>query len=748
MKTTALTLVGFVFSAAAGLTQDQPRIERVSDGVRVTLPADEEDLAGPFLKLAKTWRNSIRKEPSPEDTLRSYVMNPQAAVNLMNKIADFVGLDEPDDAMREDWKAASAKAERAIECWRAWELGFHDLNLWTRTEAEQFRQRDRFVFGGDVTAKQVEGRFELYLRPGFLPARVELDSLPESADVKGSQLDFVLSYRPGSTLGEIAKPFEEAIVDALSNPETYVAADPARDIFAAMEWEVCRKSIARHIVTGDDASPFQDAIALAFCASLAERYDPGNGRSEYFGQLIRSAVEEEWGVSRKDLADRLLFMNVRASEDDGSMERNARRAALAMCFLSLENAGDSLNAWLKQPGKPLDFAAFEERLETAAGENGFEASFKAKCAGIARLLLDSDRAARLAEAATEEPGLSIHERTWPRVVAGRVTVSHPPSLEETVKLAAVKMNEVLTELRNERRPKVRPIEDQHLDVLREYGLAPTEEIASRWETVMNAAMLGQLDSVTARVWQGARIEGVLREGGEIPDARYDPETGEFSADGRLSSTYNINELGEVTKEANSAVIVVAPTSLAFEPTEKQADEITRSFRSLLTGLLEMTDGARNEETWFFFAVHEVAEEALVRDVIRSADRRWFCDGIANWLSMRVCDEVFGDSAGRRIFDQAYPAEPHERVRGEVDLLSWPAAEDAESTPNETAHYYFATLAIEKALEGRNAEWIRDFVAKIKETPFKRANMESVYEAYRKQSGGENLQAIAEQVLEK
>jgi len=157
-----------------------------------------------------------------------------------------------------------------------------------------------------------------------------------------------------------------------------------------------------------------------------------------------------------------------------------------------------------------------------------------------------------------------------------------------------------------------------------------------------------------------------------------------------------------------------------------------------------------EQSWFIVA-HEVTESAIVGTVIKSADRRWFCDGLANWVAMRQVDRRFGPGKGAEVFARLYPADNLRKQAADVDLLAWPAGEDVENgglnVKSVPAYYYFATLVMMKACEGRGADFIQQWLDEIRKTPQNRANAGTVLAAYQKLTGKDLKSMIGEVVRE-
>jgi hypothetical protein len=156
-----------------------------------------------------------------------------------------------------------------------------------------------------------------------------------------------------------------------------------------------------------------------------------------------------------------------------------------------------------------------------------------------------------------------------------------------------------------------------------------------------------------------------------------------------------------------------------------------------------------EQAWFMMA-HQVTETAITNTVIKSADRRWFCDGLASWIAMQDVDRRFGPGKGTETFAKTYDAAEMRKHAAKVDLLAWPPDEVVKSglrpeVENPYAHSYFATLVMEKACEGQGPDFVKKWLDEIRKTPLNRANAGTVLAAYQKLTG-QDLKSIVGEVV--
>jgi hypothetical protein len=136
-------------------------------------------------------------------------------------------------------------------------------------------------------------------------------------------------------------------------------------------------------------------------------------------------------------------------------------------------------------------------------------------------------------------------------------------------------------------------------------------------------------------------------------------------------------------------------------------------------------------------LHETVESTLVDAYIRSADRRWFCEGVANYVVYRTLESLLGAEAARGYYDVNAEVARYAALRDRVDLAQWRVMEDPKSRelPAEvnTASYAFATKAVFDAF-GNDPRRLVAVLSEVRKTPFEKATIQTVYGAYQKQTG--------------
>ncbi len=751
----AITWAMICCSIFVSLGNSQERVKQSADGVTVTLPADEADLAKPLLKLAKAWQVAMLRDDkkSYPAVLRAYILSPKATDNSLRHIAKFTGLHNgPDQAIRTDWDEATQLALKAVDGWKTWQLGFDTLNFWNKVEAEHKaqHQRNHWVFQDTIVQLQKNGA-GIRIRPSFLQEPIDLETLPDPQTVATQQLDFVMTYRIGSSRGEIVRQNNDLMNLLLANPEKGALVRVAAELYEAIFRRVFEKALQRMLVTDNEGDHFRKALSLVFCAANNDTYDPKRGRKWMFGERIRLVASLEWEQSIETLAERMRNTPPWPTKNDGPAEQAVREVALAIIFTSLKNGGSTLDGWIRSQKIPLESQAFATRLDAATGDPGWKKIFRKHC----KLLADQFVTALADQTKTKDhPSLSHIEQNWPRAVSGRVKVIHPPELAATAKLTAEKVAAILAEYataRDDARDTISASQftQKHYAILIEHGLHPRKRSAAEWVNIFELIANDTPPELLVRLWFIDDMKEALKKGLSIPGIEKDESTGEISITSSLGRqkvfhTLLEEEMGKDGDTVSYLIVPVPRDKAATLSAELQSVAIAKKCRSDLDKLFQSTKSEYNREEFFFTMAFMVVGESLLRDIIASKDREWFAIGFSHWLAMRITDAQFGDGAGQRAFNQMWPADKNEPDRHQVDLLKWPTPDDREDSPFEATHVYYATRAMQEALIDKDAKFVKRFIDEIRKTPRKRTNMGTVYRAY-KNVGGGNLKSYAQKV---
>ena len=182
-----------------------------------------------------------------------------------------------------------------------------------------------------------------------------------------------------------------------------------------------------------------------------------------------------------------------------------------------------------------------------------------------------------------------------------------------------------------------------------------------------------------------------------------------------------------------------PIVLKPQDDGKAPDTVALEFVERLREPLRQADnpGYRNP-VLLHMILHEVAEVGIVENFIGSADRRWVCEGTANFVSWKVVRDRCGAEFAQQSYDLDAQLARHSAQRTQIDLKKWRAAENTKEeengTPVMSAHYAFATRAVFEMVRAHGEAVVPKLFQEIAKTPRAKVRMATVEKAYRKITG--------------
>lgn len=138
-------------------------------------------------------------------------------------------------------------------------------------------------------------------------------------------------------------------------------------------------------------------------------------------------------------------------------------------------------------------------------------------------------------------------------------------------------------------------------------------------------------------------------------------------------------------------------------------------------LTEAAEGIRSMLTNMLLIVsHEAAESVLVsRLKLYHPYARWFNDGVANWVGLRITDE-FAPDQRKEFRSSLMPVSGDTSVRSTINLLTWlqmgfmPGNSFREKTEgNDPTNYAYATEAVVRILRGLPPDTLAKIIGKLK-----------------------------------
>ena len=248
---------------------------------------------------------------------------------------------------------------------------------------------------------------------------------------------------------------------------------------------------------------------------------------------------------------------------------------------------------------------------------------------------------------------------------------------------------------------------------------------------------------TVQIWREPELIARLREHGE--DEYFQPG-------GKDASPMPKNGWNVSVNSRHSSIVKFSGTlrTRAFLPVILKEDDpadlaarvdlhVQQAADYLRTGITADVSTIHDLEVGM--VLHEVVEWKIVSTFISSADRRWFCEGMANFIAYRALVDATTPERARRHYDLAQQLVKWGSQERQVDLANWKAAEKMTGTEQEsdlnTAQYAYATKVIADIAEKHGVELIPRWFGEIAQTPRDKVTMKTVADAFVRLTG-ENL----------
>lgn len=308
--------------------------------------------------------------------------------------------------------------------------------------------------------------------------------------------------------------------------------------------------------------------------------------------------------------------------------------------------------------------------------------------------------------------------------------------------------------------------DEYLEVVAYYlGLErPTASMRKTFD-VVHAALeqryaeirrdwgeAGMFDTV--QIWRKHDLAAELRE--RPKNDFYELNTDGFPV---ASNRFSLGVTVHLNKLKKKTAVEVAPLRIG-EGTRKNAflsvviddsgvididQEVARQFALVLgqlKGWVSLVHATLREKPPQF-VLHETVEVAIVTSMLKSNDRRWFCEGMANFIAHRALVELVSPEVARRCYNLNDQLVQGKRFEYEVNLPQWKISDELtveeKSSEIDRARYAYATKAIANVYEKHGREFFPRWCREIARTPRSKANIATVHAAFELLTG-EKLEA--------
>lgn len=132
-------------------------------------------------------------------------------------------------------------------------------------------------------------------------------------------------------------------------------------------------------------------------------------------------------------------------------------------------------------------------------------------------------------------------------------------------------------------------------------------------------------------------------------------------------------------------------------------------------------------------LHETIEVGMVDHYIGSRDRRWFCDGAANFIAWKIARDLAGAEFARQVYNLDADLAKYAPLQPQIRLREWPAVEYLGEADRGTeltrAHYAFAARVFALMARQHGEDLLPRLFREIGRTQRPKVTMHTVERAY-------------------
>ncbi len=259
---------------------------------------------------------------------------------------------------------------------------------------------------------------------------------------------------------------------------------------------------------------------------------------------------------------------------------------------------------------------------------------------------------------------------------------------------------------------------------------PSEGMTNIFDTFVRiqATMVPQISAIDIYYYEDLKKK--LKNGVKIDALSYNPTTDKID----LKLSFSITDEKITQKFQRLPVILKAETL-------NDLQSRMREFNKMVEGLKRFREG-QSPLSPYFVTLHETVESEIVFSMIKSPDRRWFADGMANAISLLVMQARNPEKNLENLLSIYYPAPANlAEILDSIDLESWEASENETREYPQNAYYHLATLAVLEMIKENGKEFIPKLFRELRSYDYETIDMKIIYEIFQKQTGNDMIRYI-------
>ncbi len=768
--------------------------DKLDDGTPFIYPVDEADLAVLVKPMIAKFRSERAGSPTLEaEAVLTQLQDSSQRAKLILLARGLLDSKTLSEDFYDHLELRMADVELMLNQWSYYSSDISEAKLWNRGMlSKQIDPVDRNVrFDGynmtiPTVSESATLKWDITILPPFLSDGLGLDISLHDRSANRFPLDIPIVASPGNSAEESTEFIEKQIqtLTALTQKFGTSGLYNISRVYL-MEAVIHHEIKTRWLPDKESADTNYLLRALTRYAFIREMsvLDENSSREHILdsGLYFRPAAEDIHAFAKA-----VDTLNVRAPNPEDSPESRKAGAyllAIAMMIGDGDKTPTSDVKWALFRKFPDDkLTSLSEFLKIADAKYPRLDEHIATAKLIFQNILKDkhpDSFPSNTEEGTEDtttaPPKEYESRTF-----GDLTVRYPPFLKEAVAEIAPQWERASREGREtfitaaKKRPflEVRHLTETERERFQDYGLEKADEATVNsyadllWSMAEADRLVYRVFPNEIDIWMrhdlekiikvGERVKGFSMEGEEI-NFYIDLESGDlrnltpaelkekFHSMSPLSLPILLKKEETTDKSPEELVELLSESDIAgaLLNSKLSPEELTAALGKRFTGFTEVEN--------FFVTIHEQAEVSILRSVIASPNRRWYTDGMANYIAAEMTDEAFGNDAGWKVIDSKFKASDKNKkeILKNLDLLNWPASEnETNKSPDQlsNARYYYATFVIKEAVGDRGTEFIKQWHEEIRKTPWNRTHTQTIFDAYNKLTG-DDLTKIVEKIAQ-
>lgn len=732
----------------------------------VVFPVDQEDVLELILPMIQSYRAKRATMVDEEADAFQTLVGDDTKTLLKTRLMPLIGINEVSQGFDSAYQQCAKEILEVGKLWKNWSGDISELYLWNSVTIAPFRDEKSRAISFDELSYQFNSEgVTMTIHPPFVDRfGIGVGKFKTDLDVNSPfRFDLPLLAPPGVSAEEISSELEGLILPMAEAQRGMALEIVGKDLAQWLIESMLIHEIQHGYFAGEVSPVIVNGLArVHLFSSIRKTYeggiekllpqlmyfslpDDGTDPAEFLSQLETIDPLDAVGPEFEEAASRVfMFGLLKAAQKTG--HDKPPLLVFKRLEIATPDGGYDQRSFIKELRKiypDLDWGIKAARSELV---DMMKEAFVPPQSEV-----ETERF-RMPESYVEMPFSSLNF-TYPRKLSNAVS-KIAPEWAKNLEGARSKI-----ENRYGKRNYSDPVEilDADLVSLRRYGIKVDRKAAEMW--ALQTALIENIDHFlvgfyemnSVQIWFKEDLKSMLSSGVEVPGFSYqkasDKVTFEFNFSIAHSEKTSVKEVVEETaKSANRYFPVVLEREKLEGKSDEESAAAIRDGDVLLSKLCQAAETispkalvGRDVQVFsdaeaFFLVVHELFESELVRSYIGSPDRRWFCDGLSNVVAILECDRRFGAGKGLEVFERFFPPEKGRRLMDKVDLLNWKAVGDEDELIAEvdgvvSAHYYFSTMVLLKALEDQESDFIAAWLAEISQTNWVRTNSETVMGSY-------------------